>query len=152
MTPDAYDPSPAIGEGSVKERGEEGRRGRAVGVKQLQDLGTQIATTTRKLADDLAKAAGSRTPEPMVRIGEQITHLSTLWVGPVQTMLTSQREFFELMLSWADQQREFADRMTKLAERNQQVTEKLASLLAPVLEQAETARKKAPRKHPTSTA
>jgi methyl-accepting chemotaxis protein len=113
-------------------------------LKLLQDMAAQAASSARMFADELGRAS-ERAPEPLQRIGAQITQLSTMWVAPLQEMLKQQREFLELMASWAANQRDFADRMAKMAEDNRKMTEQLTALLAPLLEPAATARKRATR-------
>lgn len=111
-------------------------------LRVLRGLAEQATSSAQLFAEEMAKAT-ERAPEPLVRLGAQIAQLSTMWVAPVQATLKQQREFLELMASWAASQRDFAERMAKMAEDNLRVSEQLTGLLAPLLEQVEEVRDRA---------
>src|SRR5207302_6855068 len=115
----------------------------AEALRKVQELGSQLSSTARSMADDLAGSSAGGMVEPFVRLGARIADLSTLWVGPVRAMLQQQQELVDTMESWAKQQHELADRFTKLAENQRKLTDRVLKAITPQIDQAEQVRAKA---------
>lgn len=106
-------------------------------LRPLQDLMSKISDLTQAAAAAGARATPDFVALPLAEFTEGVLNFSDMVSGPLRRLLDEQRELAELMATWAEKHKELSTQIAGWAEEHRRLTERMQTLVAPALEQAD---------------